>query len=304
MTRFHIGMPGRGFLGWLALSALLAPASWGQTEVTFHLVPEELWNGGLPSPADFLPSGKIFLYRAGSYVPELVAEANKPQVVTPGTWLWIAEAGDYVSAVSGKIHYPEGAERFDRNLIDPVVPACKIDLGEARDWRGVARLDAVSLDRRAVYPVIVEDRRRFLVPEGRFLAYTMDSRGVTAISRVASCRTGETVELSRPEPPAAEHQDLMVSVQMPEGMADEGEELSAVLTPFDSSSPPAPQPPTAALRTLYRATFFFLDASAREPLVLEIRHPEFLTHRQELSPLPGGVRELPDVVLKPRVSSP
>ena len=303
MTRSST-MPGRGWLTGMALLALLAPASQGQTELTFLLVPEESYDQGDYSRV--LPSGKVFIYRAGSYVPELVAEANKPQVVTPGQWLWIAEAwdeaGDYVSVWSGIMDYPEGAERWDRDLVGPVVPACKIDLGTAQDWQGVTRLDAVSLSREAVYPVIVKDRRHFLVPEGRFVAYAMDTQGVTAISRVVTCAAGETVELSRPEPPTAEHQDLMVSVQMFDGMTDERDELSAVLRPFDPSSPMVPQEPTAAFRTHQRATFFFLDASARELLVLGIDHPQARAHRQELSPQRGGVRELPDVVLEPRAS--
>lgn len=303
MSRFYPRNAHLGFFSCCLALALWTPVSQGQIEIRFALVAEELWNDGAPDNSHFLPSGRVFLYRAGSYIPELVAKVDEPQVVTPGNWLWISEAEDdsgglYVSVVSGKILYPEGAERFDRGLLGPVVPACRVDLGPARLWQGVTRLDAVSLERHAVYPVVVKDRQQFHVPAGRFLVYTVDEEGVTAISRVVRCDPHQTVEISRPEPPSASSQDLMVSVQMPEGQLDKDLQISAVLAPRNASRPLPPQPPTAALRTNYRTTFFFLDVDARDQLELNVRHPEALPQRQEISPLQGGVRELPDIVLE------
>jgi hypothetical protein len=294
----------RLLLTFLILLLLPAPAAEAQIKITFRVVPEALWQDRSQNREHTLPSGKVFLYRAGSYSPEIVATVNEPSLVTPGQWLWISEAEDgqgglYVSVVSGRIHYPEGAEPYDKGLVGPVVPACKVDVGPATEWQGVTRLDAVSLDRNAVYPVVVRERRSFHVPEGRFLVYTVDEEGVTAISPVQTCGAGETVRLSRPTPPTADAQNVMVSVQIPEGMEGDTEQISVLLAPTrDASRPLPPQPPTAALLTNYRATFFFLDVEAREPLELQVRHPKAQSHRQELSPLPGGVRELPDVVLE------
>lgn len=304
--RPHLRGPMR--LALCALMALMASPSVSQSEFTFRLIPEAHWNNAAPDRSTLLPEGEVYLYRAGSYQPDLVARVDVPQALTPDHWHWIAEGRDaegtpYVSVDSGSIIYPEGAPRFDRGIIGPVAPACALDLGAAADWAGVERIDAVSPDRGSVFPLVIGTRSSFLVPAGPFIVYTMGSDGVSGISPVQTCTVGESVELSRPEPPASDRQHLMVSVPLPPSDEDRSPDLSAELAPFDESSPLSPQPAATALRSEFRTTFFFLDANARTPLVLEIRHPDFFPYRQEISPTPGGVVELPDVVLEPRAGS-
>ena len=282
-----------------------APPTLAQSEFTFKLIPEDSWHDAQPDRSTLLPKGDVFLYREGSYRPDLVAPVNVAQPVSPGIWLWIAEGysadgAPYVSVETGRIRYPEGADRFDRGVIGPVAPACILDLGSSESWRGVERLDAVSPDRGSVFPVVIGDRSRFMVPAGNYLVYAVGPLGVTAITDLESCTAGEIVGVAPLAPPAADRQGVMVSVRLPGSETDLSEDLNASLLPFDEASPLPPQSPATALRNSVRTTFFFPEANANTPLVLEILHPAFFPYRQEISPRPGEVLELPDVELEPR----
>ena len=105
-----------------------------------------------------------------------------------------------------------------------------------------------------------------------------------------------TVLATSPKTPSGAN--FMISVVMPQGVRDDGDELSAILTAANGSVPLPPHPPSAALRSPSRTTFFFLDVSAQGPLVLQLRHPKARDHRQEITPRRGGVRELADIRLE------
>ncbi len=281
------------------LAALLAPAASGQ-EFIFNLVAEEQWNGGRPSRDDFLETGQIYLFRAGSYTPEVVAQVGQAQKVPPGTWHWIAESEGYVSVASGRIDHPEGVAPFQKGLVEPVVPACEIRLEPGEVWTGLRRLDAVSLTRRAVYPIALEHRRRFRIPVGEFVAYTVGAQGIEAISPVSQCLRGKKVPLSRPLPPAEGFQDLVIHVELPSGDTLQEARPTATLLPTEGSADTALLVPTASFYTGSRATFFFLEVSANAPFRLRIEHPQALPHEQEVPPAGGRVHELKKVVLQAR----
>ncbi|NJL27326.1 MAG: hypothetical protein HC897_05255 [Thermoanaerobaculia bacterium] len=224
-------------------------------EISFQLVPERAWNEGRPASESFLPVGQIFLFRHGRDRPELVLEANTFGEVPPGDWYWIAEAPGYVSVVGGLLQLPREGESARKAIVWPVVPACELDLSAAR-WEGVTRLDAVSLDREATYPVLPSQRSRFSIPAGKFLFYTLDARGLAAITRPASCRSGEVIALHRPGPPALEKQDLMISARLPEGFTGKHEDLITVLRSSRARENQAIQQPTAMVWVADRATYF------------------------------------------------
>lgn len=281
------------------LWALMAPAALGQKFI-FNLVAEEEWNGGRPSRDSFLETGQIYLFRTGSYTPEVVAQAGQAQEVPPGTWHWIAESEGYVSVVSGRIDHPEGVAPFQKGLIEPVVPACEIHLGSGDGWAGLRRLDAVSLTRSAVYPIAVEHRRRFRIPVGEFVAYTVGEQGIEAISPVSQCQRGDKILFPRPQPPATGFQDLVIHVEFPPGEASHEVRPTATLLPAADSADAPLLLPTASFFTGSRATFFFLGVSAKASLLLRIEHPQALPHQEQVLPTESRVRELKKVVLLAR----
>ncbi|NJL28701.1 MAG: hypothetical protein HC897_12820 [Thermoanaerobaculia bacterium] len=285
---------------WLMLAGVSAGVGHAH-EISFQLVPEEAWNDGRPAAGSFLPEGQVYLFRHGRDRAELVLETNTFGEVPPGDWYWIAEAPGYVSVVGGLLQLSRDGESVRKTIIWPVVPACELDLSADR-WKGVVRLDAVSLDRHATYPVAPSQRSRWSIPAGRFLVYTLDARGLAAISRPASCRPSEQVLLRRPEPPAPDKQDLMVSARFPDGFAAKREALVASLQPANASGGQTFRPPTAIVQVADRVTCFFLDVPAEAPWQLAIQHPDLLSHRQELASIGGSVRELEEQPLRPRLS--
>ena len=147
------------------------------SKITFSLVPKKG-----PSPSQlaedtFLPEGTVRLYRRGTYTAGLQLPLNQPTSVPPGDWIWVAEAPGYVSVSSGLLRL--GTESADRRLVWPVVPACEISL-EPNEWERISRLDVVSLDFGATYPVQPKQRQRFQVPAGQFIAYTMKGNSLIA----------------------------------------------------------------------------------------------------------------------------
>lgn len=283
---------------WLLLVGVSATVSRAH-EISFQLVPEKAWNDGRPASGSSLPAGQIYLFRHGRDLPELVLEANTFGEVPPGDWHWIAEAPGHVSVVGGLLQLPQESESVRKTIIWPVVPACELDLSAAR-WEGVTRLDAVSLDRNATYPVLPSQRSRFLIPAGRFLVYTLDARGLAAISRPTVCRHGEQVPLRRPEPPALDKQDLMISARLPQGGTTKHEDVLTILKPWNAPEARSSLNPTATVWVADRVTYFFLDVPAEVPWQLVIQTPELLSHRQELASVGGSVRELEDQLLRPR----
>ncbi len=300
---------GSPFLVALSLHCILGPTlvaeSATEHTVTFVLVPRELWTDGAPKPADALPAGTIYLYRRGSYQATVTLVANEPGPVPEGEWAWIAEAPGYVSTNSGVLTL--GGETQHRRIVWSVVPACTLDLSAA-SWRGVSRLDTVSLTHGSTYPVIPTARERLAIPAGSFLSYTVASQGVGAISNVRRCAAGQVVPLPRPTPPNAHCLDAMVHVTMPSvqrgpdgvvngAVAADPALIEAALVGSGLAS--VAIGPTAKVATANRVTFFFLDQPAGAGS-LALRHPTLSTARRPIAPFGGAVHEIA-VPLRPRI---
>lgn len=290
-------------LVWLTLLMVLGQAA-SAHELTFLLVPKKDWNQGQPSADAFLESGRVLLFKHGSFEPDLVVEANLPQAVPSGTWYWIAEAPGYVSTTSGVIRLDDD-EPISRRLIWSVVPACEVDFRRI-EWRGISRLDLVSLDHHATYPITRRNQSSRWIPAGRFLSYTTDPRGIVGISTVRTCQPGDSLELSKPEPPANDRQAVVANVQIPVG--EDGEVkvnrslLQASIKNLDASGTTGPRSPDALVWVEERATFFFLDLEALGPFQLSFEHPGLRTARLEFAEAPGEVQELKDFRLQNRVA--
>ena len=272
-------------------------------ELTFLLVPQDDWNQGQPAAEAFLTEGKVLLFQHGAFEPELVIEANQPQTVPSGIWYWIAEAPGYVSTTSGVVRLVD-EEPINKRLIWSVVPACEVDL-QRLEWRGISRLDLVSLDHHATYPITRNSTSTRWIPAGRFLAYTTNPQGIGGISPIDTCRPGDLLELSRPEPPANDRQALVASVRLPQTKDDEpGVEkdlLQAFIEPLGNTEPNAPLSPDAVVWAEDRATFFFLDLEA-EPIRLTFEDPTLRSARLELPATPGEVQEPEERQLQHRVT--
>lgn len=279
---------------------LLGSATWAQ-ELTLRLFEEKDWS--LPeAPENALPEGRIFFFRAGSYRPELILEANVPGLVPAGVWHFIAEAPGHISVGDSSL-VVTGETNFQKTVELPLVPACDLDLVRPDRWRGVQRIDAVSFSRQAVYTISPKDRLAFKVPTGPFLIYTVTSGEIEGISSVQQCQPGEEIELQRPTTPPLERQDLVLSARVPTGMpADSKRALSMTLRTASSSDFASEIPPTASIWAGNRLTSFFLGAPGSRSSQAVISHPELLTRKIEMDALPGGVRELEEVQLRPRVT--
>lgn len=290
--------PTRAVLLVLLLAIGLVRAVSGQ-EITFHLVPEDAWQDEKTRPEAILPDGKVYLFAEGSYEPAAVFPVNIPYRLEPGNWLWVAEAPGYVSVGSGALRIgPKTAG--EKRLLWPVVPACRIDFSPAGDWVGVQRLDLVSLDRAAVYPVIPGQRPFAWVPAGRFLAYTVGPRGLLGIAPPEACQQSEDLPLAPPPSPRRGLQDLLVRLRLPDGFEPGKQEVQALWKPLAADS--VPGEPTAMIRQGESIAAFFLALPASAEGEITVSHPALRTFRQPVEPLESVARELPEIRLRPRRS--
>lgn len=300
---------------WIVLIVLCAcsgsaGAAWGAGQVvTFQLVPSERWHPDDPAGMKPLSTGKVSLYREGSDVPGLVLDVGEGARVPPGKWTWVAESDEgYVSVDAGTVNIPDGDETLPPRLIYwPVEPACQIVLSSDRAWRGVQRLDVLSVSRSSVYPTDPSRRRDLWAPIGDLLGYGVGARGLLGISRLGTCSHREVLEIEPPSPPDAEHQELMVTVTLPDGAVAARDELELGLSRSGRSGRSGRSrsrgflfDPDAAVWVEGRGTFFFFDVPAREELELRARHRALRTSTALLEPLGGSARELPAMHLKPR----
>jgi hypothetical protein len=263
-------------------------------DMTIGLVPAEYFD--LPDEVlvtKKLPSGLVYLYREGSYEPEIVAQANVPQYIPPGTWFYIAEADRYVSAKSGALVIPEGEPRQARAMVTPVVPACRLHLSEDVRWRGLERLDVVSIDAQAVYPVIPSKRPQLAVPAGRFLAYGVRGGALTGISAVQSCLAGAAAKLEPPSAPAPDRQSLLVRFESAaELSAERREGLVAELVSTVAAEGRAVATPAAVLWYERFGAAFFIDVPAVEDLDVTISAAALRTSVTRVPTLGGSAREV------------
>lgn len=288
--RFHLVRIGLAAPAFAALLGLLAADAAAQASVTFELVPEARWNGGSPPPGSLLEDGTVRLYEVGAYAPAVVGLVGIPVVVPPGTWTWIAESEGWVSVVGSTLEVPDrpSATSLPKTIVWPVVPACTLRL--TGRWTGVERLDAVSLTSGATFPLPRPAEGNTLrVPAGGWLVYGVRGGRLTGLGDPERCSQGDEIDLASPSLPGADRQDLMLQVQLPEGMGSSTQPLEVAA----SAPRGAAYPPTASARSGKRLrTFFFHDLPAREPLDLTVVQPLLRTARHPLSPGGGSAREV------------
>jgi len=266
--------------------------------ILFRLVPSSSWtaDGG---HSDYLPEGKVFLFREGTYTPSVVLDANRAGRVPPGSWVWIAEAPGYVSVVAGTIKIPNDLKQDQpKGIYWPVVPACRIALDPEEQWSGVQRMDVVSVTSDAVYPVVPKDRQSLWVPAGRLLAYGVGARGLQGIDDLGQCVQNEVVEVSPPTPPDRDHQELMVTFHVPDVVTETDEPPVSVRLERRGARPLSP---TAEVTIKSRVSAFFLDVPATQGLDAVFRHPTLRTRRLSIESAGGSARELPEQTLEERL---
>ncbi len=274
----------------LAASFILPLPAFGVEEsnvfVTFWLVPEGMRGKDELAQEDILPDGRIWLYQQGEYSPTMSLGANQRHQIPFGVWNWIAEADGYVSVSSGVIKNRKPLpEAVDKRMVWDLVPACELHLKDSPGWSGVERLDIVSLDRGAVFPVLPENRRSLWVPTGRNLAYSVVDRQLAGFRLLEPCEHVDEISLEPPVAPSADLQDLMIGVVVPEGL----DPLQAQI--FLKSSTAALVPATAGVWALNRGTFYFLGVPA-EPMQVVVQHPELQDTMLSVEPVGGSAREL------------
>jgi len=292
-------------LALLAALWILPSWSFGQAGVHFALVPVEFWED---PEGHLLTDGRVRLYKADSYSPDLVVELNEATPISTGVWRWIGEADGWVTVSSGTLSIGESCSGT-RRLLWWVVPACSVSLDDPDDWKGVDRVDLVSLNFGSVYPLVPKVDGVAQIPAGRFIAYGVRAGRLVGISSPMSCRKKQELVLERFETPGAEFQDLMLSVTFPEegdvsGKAAGEDEamLSSLVSDGRLRAGAAPVLPTAVARSYRRVTFFFLDVPAGGALELQVEHPSYQTLVLPIESLGGSVRELPDATLVERHS--
>lgn len=261
--------------------------------MTFDLVPVHFWDAPEGPYGHELGTGTVRLYRQGSYEVELTGQAGEPMHIPPGTWLWTAESPGFVSTMTNLIRVPEGT-RDERGLIVPMTPACLVSLSEDRRWQALDRLDVVSIDEAAVYPVVPDEDRDFWIPRGNHLAYGVDNGTIRGISSIGFCKQHDEVALGYPEPPAADKQSLVVTARLPWDFEAESEN-ELVVELEDAARRARPAPPLSPDARYFQGpnlVSFFLDVEAARPFSLSVRHPWLRAESAPVLASPGTVREV------------
>jgi len=264
----------------------------GGLSLTVHLIPEAQWNHGTPDPKAVLESGEVFLFREGTYEPELVLKANAAGQVPPGTWVWVAQAPGYTSINTGVLNVPATGSSSTKTLLWPVVPACEMVLDEDPGWRAIGRLDTVSIDRAAVFPISPR-RGRLWIPAGSFLQYTTDNRGLAALGDVQRCKAEERRTVGPPSRPAADRQDFLVRAKLPLDSEAKAGDLILGLQGRGGGSQQGRIVPSVTVWQGRIGSFFFLDVPVTGPLQVVGSHPELRSIARDLDSLGGSATEVP-----------
>lgn len=277
----------------MVVAILLLAVPGAAFEASFHLVPERHYEEPGERTTHQLEAGTVYLYREGAYEPELVFPVNHLERIPAGTWYWIAEGHEHVTVGTGTLVVEDEHRDATRRIVWPVVPACEIALEQGRGWRGVHRLDLVSLDHGSVYPVDPTKRETVRIPAGPAMAYSVGTRGLIGIRSVKVCQPGERLVLPAPASPAQSEQDLLVRARVPEGLPDKAlEKVRVVARPRQPSST-GDVVPDAVVWSGRRMTAFFLSLPAEQDLELVLEGPELRTVVKPVEALGGSARELP-----------
>ncbi|MEM8961450.1 MAG: hypothetical protein AAGD38_08235 [Acidobacteriota bacterium] len=265
----------------------------------FRVVPEP-WATTEPVGHE-LVDGEVRLYRLGAWEPELTLPANVPVEVPVGEWAWVATADGYVSVASTPLFLEPGTETLEKRMVLPVVPACTVQLAGGREgWRGIDRVDVVSLAHGASFPHDPGAPRTLRVPAGEYVAYTVARGAIDGFVGPLLCRAGEVETLPRPGPPPAGSQSFMIHAMLGEGV-ETLPPVEAALSPT-SGERVAAVFPTAVATSTSRRTFFFLDVSSERNWLLRTSHEALRTVELYVKAEDRGMRDLGVLRLKPRRS--
>lgn len=284
----------------VALGLLAAPAAHAQLEVRFRVIPELDFRGPTTPPERFLSDGEIRLYRPGEFRPRHVLRPGEALTLSPGDWLWIAEAPGWVSARVADLVVPATAGKPRSLRLDGrLVPACGVDLAPRSRWPGTERVAVVSLEHGSTYPLPLDFRTSVQVPAGRWLAYSVGARGLLGVSDAQTCSPGDQVTLATIAPPTREVEHWLVHVEWPLGIDPRPGDFEVTARSPIRSGPPPIQARYSAHHGR-QATFFFFDIPATSDRLVTVRHPRLRTldHAQPL--LGGRAVEVGPLVLKPR----
>lgn len=295
---------GRGaILATVLQSVAPAPVGAMGLELRFRLVPEAAWNDGAYAASAVLAESRVELYRSGRVESELVAIDGASVTLPEGRWRWLGEGPGWVTVATGEVEVaaaPEGALEAHA-LAWPVVPACQIAAPDESIWRGVERIDYVSLDRHAVYPMARSQSRARFIPAGRYLAYSVGAGNLRSFSRVHACRPDLEMPFPALSVPVGRSRALVLHVELPDP--------ALPIEPFFAWVESAlPEPtlervkPLGAVSAAGRLTYFFADLPAEGPLRARLTHPELRGRAVDLRGGPGGVEEARIDGLLPRVT--
>lgn len=266
-------------------------------EVDFRLVPTEDASRPMSAEETWLPEGVVYLYRDGERDVAMSVPANVPTRIPPGRWRWIAEAPGYVSVTTGTITVAEDVSRR-KTLFWYVVAACRVELDAAASWRGLERLDIVSLRHHSTLPVVLKagavGPRH--VPRGPVVTYSIARGRLHGMSHDATgCREQRWV-LSPPAPPRSGRMSALVHVRVPDDFPDKA---IYVTSSMEAGGAP-PTPPVGAIARDRDLAVFFVDVPVHDGMALTIDHPAVQTVTRTVEPEPETVVEIGVIDLVPR----
>lgn len=282
------------------LGVLLTATPSGAAVFQLNLIPESFLDALKQEDpralAAVLPSdmGTAFLYRVGDSAPPIVVSTAAPIQVGTGEWIWMAEAPGWVTVLPIRMTVGSDHPQDKRDLLWPVVPACSVSVAPVL-WRGIRRLDFVSLERGSVYRLDLRQRQSLNVPAGRFLYYAVGPRGLVGISRILRCAHEEQVALGRPDLPPPEVQDVMLHLTLPETAEPIG--LDRLAVEFVSNGREVRRAAAAVVRGSRKVTAFLPDLPAAKDGSILVSHPRLVTEEIEVGALGGTARDLGETSL-------
>lgn len=277
----------------LGLSAIGADARAGA--VSIWIAPERAFDQQRVPESSLVGEGTVLFYREGEYKPAVVAGLGQPVALDRGRWWWRAEAESLVTIDRALVEVDDQGRATCPTQVWPAVSACRLELPEAA-FRGLSRIDILSLDRPVVTP-LVASRPFGWVPAGEFVPYSVGPRGLVAVGRVESCRPGEHLAISAPEPETAD-QAVMVHVDIDSELA-RSPELSVTVEGLTA----APVAPFAEVAIGPRHTSLFRIRGPVGSGRVVIHHPQLRTLRQPILGRPGSALELAPVMPAPRATA-
>lgn len=283
-----------------ALGFVVAAAAEAAT-IRFSLVEKDALERD-PRTAPPLPQGTVHLFRVGESLAAIAVPVEAVVDVPAGSWTWVAEAPGWVSVDAGvlRVAAEEPRNVVPRRIVWPVVPACRVTLGSAAEWKGLERVDVVSIDRSAVFPLRPPQRTSGWIPAGRFLVYTVRNSRIVELSEPRACRASDEVALRRPLPPPPGRMAVVATARVEVAISG----LPDVAITGRGAGPIGSRGVT--LRINNQVVRFDWSLPSSRDLELTVRHAELRTRTVPLPAADRAVVELPELrlVARDRVAVP